>query len=195
MEDTKRKIIFIDDSAKQIPTLIDILKNGFAEFKTNYGNSDYELPEIAEIVIDDWIDPEEFGEKYEKYLKPVQPLKDYYLIDICLTDRESKLSASELKLTETSGYKLAELIKKSDGFNGHISIISRILSAAKGSNIENNQFGTIIKKPLDPNGDAITMLSAGNQYTSDLPRELLTRDMQQAFCNMIFYNYFKFIEK
>lgn len=123
----------------------------------------------------------------------------YCLLDVCLVSEEEKDhligSISKNDFERTTGYKLAQKIK-STMQKIKVSMISRIFPPLENScneiSIIAKPFCKKTRRTYETQAPEIDDGErAGNIYVAFLPKELWTNKPDEAFSNIVFYNFFK----
>lgn len=194
-------IILIDNKTDQLEVLEKGINEGWGKFLEMSPVKDLTEPQIIKIQyeadssnerdITDFVN--DVVANYDTKLKMDKVL---ILVDLFLTDKEENDKGPQKKFEEYSGYKLGDKIKndiKWDNFR--VAIMSKFFQDVDSTT--DSSFGRLIlkplyremKKPMLRYGHTLPMSIYCSMYYN-LPEVFNTRDVVQAYCNIIFCKHF-----
>lgn len=189
-------IIIIDNDRKQLDVLKSALNDErWEKFKNMQGDNSLKKPDISTIEYDENLFENNLNSFVETNISDLLG-KNYdtffLLVDLFLTNQEENDDGEQKSYAEYSGYKLAMLFKEKlyeKKFN--IALMSKFFKDVEST--KQAELGRVILKPIYPemkdpvlreNHTLPTSMYCSRNY--NLPEKLNTRDVVQAFCNIVF---------
>ena len=193
-------IVLIDNKDEELEVLGKALENGWGKFVEMSGFQNLTEPKIIKIKYDkDSGDEQDLYNFANDFIGKDELISDdnpvFILVDLFLTNKEEDDKGPQKQYEEYSGFKLATTFNRLlQGKNFNISLMSKFFK--KGASTATSKFGRLIHKPLYRAMNRPVLrynhtlpMSVYCSLFYALPENLDTRDVVQAFCNIVFHKH------
>ncbi len=200
------KLILLDNKDDQLNVIGSALEERWEKFAEMNAEQNIPIPQIKKIKYDKNSSEEEDLDIFVDSVINDNELNQetdsiFLLVDLFLTNKEENDKGPQKRYEEYSGYKMAnKFCNKLYERKFNVALMTKFFKDVESTN--QAKLGRVILKPIFPEMRR-PVLRVGHTLPTPiycsmnygLPKKLDTRDVVQAFCNIVFYKYSSLIQE